>query len=117
MKFPTWNDFSEKLSEFEKNIIVRKITVEALKQLSSGEHQFIKAYQESMMNYYFIWTQVYPQLAIAIDPIAATKIKAQLREIIRKMCTDWGTLVNYMDKIGINLRTYYRYIEDICLEQ
>jgi hypothetical protein len=98
-----------------EGIPLRAITAQELKQkLTVEEQQLIVAYQQSMSNYYQIWQQVYPQLSLQVDPITKAKLEAQLKDIVRQMCSEWNNILTFLGDLGYVLDHHYNHVKSIC---
>lgn len=107
--------------EKEGNAIVSKyhgkehqrITAQDLQKLPESELRHIKVLEQSMENHYSIWAAVYPQLALAIDPIAKAKTEQQLKDIIGGMKGDLEGILHFLEQSGLQLDDHYIHIRDL----
>lgn len=93
------------------------ITGDSLNTLSSDSQDLIKAYEKRMENNFNIWVQVYPTKDASPDPISNAKIENELKEIVKEMCSDLNHIMEYLNQIGIDLRSHYKHIIQICGQQ
>jgi hypothetical protein len=91
----------------------QRITVEDLKKLPESELRHIQVFEQSMENHYSIWAAVYPQLALALDPIAKAKTEQQLKGIVRGMKTDLEGILTFLERSGLDLMDHYSNIRDV----
>ena len=107
--------------EREGNAIVSKyhgqehqrITGEDLQKLPEAELRHIKVLEQAMENHYSIWAAVYPQLALAVDPIAKAKTEQQLKGIIGGMKADLEGILRFLERSGLHLDDHYMHIRDV----
>jgi hypothetical protein len=91
----------------------QRITASDLQKLPETELRHIKVLEQSMDNHYAVWASVYPQLALAMDPIAKAKTEQQLKGIIVAMKGDLVGILDFLLKAGLNLDDHYRHIRDV----
>jgi len=91
----------------------QRITAQDLQKLPEATLRHIKVLEQSMENHYSIWAAVYPQLALAVDPIAKAKIEQQLRGIIAGMKGDLEGILNFLEQSGLHLDDHYMHIRDL----
>jgi hypothetical protein len=96
-----------------QDTIVETINAADLNRLDNGSRQLIKAYEQSMQTNFSIFTEVYPQLALA-DPVTKAKLKAHLRPIIDQMCKDLENIFGYLNSLGKQLHDHYANIRYAC---
>ena len=94
----------------------QRITAADLQKLPVAELRHIKVLEQSMENHYAIWASVYPQLALAIDPIAKAKTELQLKGIIVAMKADLVGILDFLLRAGFDLDDHYRNIRDVVAE-
>lgn len=107
--------------EKEGNAIVSKydgqehqrITAEDLQKLPEFELRHINVLAQSMENHYSIWASVYPQLALATDPISKAKTEQQLKNIIREMKGDFEGILRFLEQLGLQLDDHYSHIRAV----
>jgi hypothetical protein len=107
--------------EREGNAIVQKhhgveyqrITASDLQKLPEKDLLHIKVLEQSMENHYAIWAQVYPQLALSLDPIAKAKTELQLKGIIVAMKSDLVGILDFLSEAGLSLDDHYKNIRDV----
>lgn len=63
----------------------QRITASDLQKLPEADLRHVKVLEQSMENHYMIWASVYPQLALAVDPIAKATTEQRLKQIIAAM--------------------------------
>jgi hypothetical protein len=63
-----------------------------------------------MENHYLIWAAAYPQLVLAVDPIAKAKTEQQLKSVIAGMKGDLEGILNFLEQSGLHLDDYYMHI-------
>ena len=56
---------------------------------------------------------VYPQLALAVDPIAKARTEQQLKGIIVAMKGDLVGILDFLCQAGLDLDDHYRNIRDV----
>ncbi|HUE70210.1 MAG TPA: hypothetical protein VMP01_04910 [Pirellulaceae bacterium] len=91
----------------------QRIAAEDLQKLPESDLRHIKVLEQSMENHYAIWAAVYPQLALAVDPIAKAKTDQQLRGIIREMKGDLDGILTFLESAGLQLDDHYLHIRDL----
>lgn len=91
----------------------QRITAADLAKLPESDLRHIKVLEKSMENHYAIWESVYPQLALAIDPIVKAKTEQQLKGIIKDMKGDLEGILNFLEQSGFYLDDHYMYIRDV----
>jgi len=91
----------------------QRITAQDLQQLPESELRHIKVLEQSMENHYSIWSAVYPQLALAVDPIAKAKTELQLKGIIVGMKGDLEGILGFLERTGLQLDDHYMHIRDV----
>ncbi len=91
----------------------QRVTAKDLEKLPEADLRHIKVYEESMQNHYDVWAAVYPQLALAIDPIAKAKTEAQLRGIVKAMKGDLLAILRFLEKAGLYLDDHYASVRDV----
>lgn len=91
----------------------QRITVEDFQKLPESELRHIKVLEQSMENHYSIWSAVYPQLALAVDPIAKAKTELQLKGIIVGMKGDLEGILGFLERSGLQLDDHYMHIRDV----
>lgn len=93
---------------------VQTLTREDLaKRLSPTDLSYVQALERSMENHFLIWSAVYPQLALQVDPIAKARIEAQLRQILVDMRKDLHALLDFLSSIGLHLDDHYMHIRSL----
>ena len=90
-----------------------RITYSDLQKLPEADLRHIKVLEQSMGNHYAIWASVYPQLALAVDPIAKARTEQQLKGIIVAMKGDLVGILDFLLQAGLNLDDHYRNIRDV----
>lgn len=95
---------------------VQRITAGDLNALPEAQLRHVKVLEKSMENHYSIWEKVYPQLALAVDPIQEAKIDQQLKQIIRTMKKDLGGILTFLESCGIQLDDHYLHIRQLVAE-
>jgi len=111
----------EHRASIERDAIVQKqhgveshrITAADLAKLPEAQLRHIKVYEQSMENHYAVWASVYPQLALAIDPIAKAKTEQQLRGIIAAMKADLVAILDFLMDGDLDLDDHYREIREV----
>jgi len=91
----------------------QRITAQDLEKLPESTLKHIKVLEESMENHYAIWASVYPQLALAVDPIAKAKTEQQLKGVIQSMKGDLEGILNFIEQSGLYLDDHYMHIRDL----
>jgi hypothetical protein len=92
----------------------QRITAKELEKLPEADLRHIKVLEQSMENHYSIWASVYPQLALAVDPIAKAKTEQQLKGIITGMKGDLEGILNFIEQSGLYLDDHYMHIRDLA---
>jgi hypothetical protein len=90
-----------------------RITAADLAKLPEAQLRHIKVYEQSMENHYAVWASVYPQLSLAIDPIAKAKTEQQLKGIVASMKGDLVAILDFLMDGGLDLDDHYREIRDV----
>jgi hypothetical protein len=91
----------------------QRITAQDLQKLPEATLRHIKVLEQSMENHYLIWAATYPQLALAIDPIAKAKTEQQLKSVIAGMKGDLDGILNFLEQSGLHLDDHYMYIRNL----
>ena len=86
-----------------------------LEKLPESTLRHIKVLEESMENHYSIWASVYPQLALAVDPIVKAKIEQQLKGVIKDMKRDLEGILNFIEQSGLYLDDHYIHIRNLVI--
>ena len=92
---------------------IQRITAEDLKKLPESDLRHIEVLERSMENHYSIWAAVYPQLALASEPIAKAKTEQQLKGIVRNMKADLEGILAFLERSGLDLMDHYNNIRDV----
>lgn len=92
---------------------VETITAKDLNSLDPGSIQLIGTYERSMQINFNIFTEVYSEIELA-DAVTKAILKAQLRQIIDKMCSDLENIFEYLDSLGKQLHDHYVNIRFVC---
>jgi hypothetical protein len=92
---------------------LQRITAQDLEKLPEATLRHVKVLEQSMEYYYSIWAAVYPQLAIAIDPIAKAKTEQQLKGIVIGMKGDLDGILSFLEQVGFQLDDHYLNIRDV----
>lgn len=92
---------------------LKRITAQDLQKLSEATLRHIKVFEQSMENHYSIWAAAYPQLALAVDPIAKAKTEQQLRGIVAGMKGDLEGILRFLEDSGLHLDDHYMHIRDV----
>lgn len=69
--------------------------------------------EQSMENHYSIWAAVYPQLALAVDPIMKAQTEQRLRGIINGMKSDFDGILQFLLDSGLHLDDHYTHIRNV----
>lgn len=85
-------------------------------KLPESELRHIKVLEQSMENHYAVWASVYPQLALAVDPIAKAKTEQQLKAIIIAMKADLVGILDFLLTAGLVLDDHYRHVRDVVAQ-
>jgi len=93
--------------------VSKRITAQDLQHLPEVQLRHIQVLEQSMNNHYSIWAAVYPQLALAIDPIAKARTEQQLKGIIASMKTDLDGILNFLVSCGLQLDDHYMNIRNV----
>ena len=96
-----------------RGIEYQRITAADLEKLPEADLRHIRVHEQSMENLYLVWMGVYPQLALALDPIAKVKAEIQLRSIVSAMKTDLVAILNFLEDAGLELDDHYRQVRDV----
>jgi hypothetical protein len=91
----------------------QRITARDLEKLPEATLRHVKVFEQSMENHYSIWAAVYPQLALAVDPIAKAKTEQQLKGVIIGMKGDLNGILNFLEQAGLQLDDHYRHVRDV----
>lgn len=94
----------------------QRITASDLQMLPEAELRHVKVLEKSMENHYAVWAAVYPQLALAVDPIAKAKTEQQLKGIIVDMKGDLVGILDFLLQAGLDLDDHYRNIRDVVAQ-
>jgi len=96
--------------------VQQTITAKDLEKLPESDLRHIKVLEQSMENHYAIWASVYPQLALAVDPIAKAKTELQLKEVVGGMKKDLNGVLDFLAKSGLYLDDHYLHIRSVVGE-
>src|SRR5262245_3086295 len=96
--------------------VVQTITVDDMSKLPEAMLRHIRVLEQSMDNHYSVWASAYPQLALAVDPVAKAKIEQQLKGIIREMRSDLDGILAFLESSGIHLDDHYQHIRSLVLK-
>jgi hypothetical protein len=91
----------------------QRITATELQKLPEADLRHIQVLEKSMENHYEVWAAVYPQLALAVDPIAKAKTEQQLHDIVVKMKGDLVGILDFLMRAGLELDDHYRHVRDV----
>lgn len=83
------------------------------KKLSEADLRHIQVLEQAMQNHYSVWASVYPQLALAVDPIAKAKTEIQLKGIVSDMRDDLNGILGFLENSGLYLDDHYLNIRDV----
>ena len=81
--------------------------------LPEAQLRHIKVLESSMENHYSIWSSVYPDLALAVDPVAKAKTEGQLRNIVADMKADLVGILDFLEAAGLTLDDHYLHVRDV----
>jgi len=93
--------------------VSQRISAEDLQRLPEAKLRHIQVLEQSMNNHYSIWAAVYPQLALAIDPIAKARTEQQLKGVITDMKIDLDGILNFLVSCGLQLDDHYMQIRSV----
>jgi len=96
--------------------VYQTITAQDLEKLPEATLRHIKVLEQSMENHYAVWASVYPQIALAIDPIAKAKTEIQLKDIIVGMKADLDGVLDFLQQSGLYLDDHYMHIRSVVGE-
>jgi hypothetical protein len=91
----------------------QRITAQDFQKLPEAILRHIKILEQSMENHYLIWAATYPQLALAVDPIAKAKTEQQLKGVIAGMKGDLNGILNFLEQSGLHLDDHYKHIRTL----
>jgi hypothetical protein len=97
----------------DRGIVFQRITADDLLNLPEATLRHVKVMERSTENHYSIWAAVYPQLALALDPIAEAKTRQQLNAVIVGMKGDLDGILNFLEQSGLKLSDHYLHIRDV----
>jgi len=106
----------EAIVQKRHGVETQRVTYSDLQKLPEADLQHIKVLEQSMENHYAVWAAVYPQLALAVDPIAKAKTEQQLKGIILSMKTDLIGILDFLLQAGLDLDDHYRNIHDVVAQ-
>jgi len=86
---------------------VKTITGQDLQKLPTGQLTYINTLERSMENHLLIWNEVYPQLALMIDPIAKARVNQQLKGMVASMKDDLEGILSFLETCGLHLDDHY----------
>jgi signal peptidase I len=89
---------------------VRKITPDQFKNLDSQTHEFLVAYESSMLAGFRKWKK----LVKSGKPHTNKRINKELRTIVHGICSDWEKIIDQLNRLGIRLEDHYYGIYGIC---
>ncbi len=91
----------------------QRITAQDLQKLPEATLRHVKVLEQSMENHYSIWASVYPQLAIAVDPIAKARTEQQLKAVIVGMKGELDGILSFLEQAGLHLDDHYIHVRDV----
>ena len=106
----------EAIVQKRHGVETQRVTYRDLQKLPEADLRHIKILEQSMENHYAVWAAVYPQLALAVDPIAKAKTEQQLKGIILSMKTDLIGILEFLLQAGLDLDDHYRNIHDVVAQ-
>src|SRR3989442_2584510 len=106
----------EAIVQKRHGVETQRVTYRDLQKLPEADLRHIKILEQSMENHYAVWAAVYPQLALAVDPIAKAKTEQQLTGIILSMKTDLIGILEFLLQAGLDLDDHYRNIHDVVAQ-
>jgi hypothetical protein len=93
---------------------VERITSDDLAKLDRSSQGLIKAFEESMDRHYQLWITVYPKRDQSPDPMVNAQVNQQLKETAKRMCSDLGHILGYLDSLGKDLQDHYAHVRYVC---
>jgi len=96
--------------------VYQTITAQDFEKLPEADLEHIKVLEQSMNNHYAVWASVYPQLALAVDPIAKAKTEAQLKGVVVEMKKDLTAVLDFLQQSGLYLDDHYMRIRNVVGE-
>lgn len=84
------------------------------RKLGPQNLQLIRMKEASMNNYFSVYTSVYPQLSIEVNPVTKAKLDLQLKQALDGMCSDWRNIVAFLNSCGFRLEDHYQHASFLC---
>jgi len=95
----------------------RTVQVVSAAQLSEvlrpNDVRVIQAYERNMEKYFRRWEAVYDKRDSSQDPLANAIIEEQLTELIRKMKGELLGILEFLQKLGVNLDDHYMHVRHL----
>lgn len=85
-------------------------------KLDSYSQQLIEAFEKSMYYDFTLWTRVYPDRNKSPDPIVNVQIEEKLKEIGKRMCSDWNKILKFLNSLDYKLADHYGQMSYLCSE-
>jgi hypothetical protein len=104
-------DGNDLVSKYD-GVETQRITGQDLEKLRPDIFAHVRTLEGSMQNYYFIWSETYPQLALLSDPIQKAKVEAGLRREVLFMKKDLERILKFLEDCGFYLDDHYLGIRD-----
>ncbi len=93
--------------------VYQTITAQDLEKLPETDLRHIRVLEQSMENHYAVWAAVYPQLALAVDPIAKARTEIQLKSIVVGMKKDLDGVLDFLQQSGLYLDDHYKNVRNV----
>jgi hypothetical protein len=93
--------------------VYQTITAKDLEKLPESDLRHIRVLEQSMENHYSVWASAYPQLALAVDPIAKARTEIQLKGIVSGMNDDLNGILGFLEESGLHLDDHYQNVRNV----
>lgn len=94
--------------------VYRRITADDLQKLPETTLRHVKVLEQSMDNHYAVWATVYPQLALAVDPIAKAQTEQRLKLMFVNMKSNLDGIQQFHLDCGLHLDDHYMHIHSLA---
>jgi hypothetical protein len=91
----------------------QRITAQEIQKLPEQTLRHIRVLEQSMENHYQVWSAVYPQLSLAIDPVAKARTEFQLRGVVAGMKGDLEGILRFLEESGVQLDDHYQHVRSV----
>ena len=94
----------------EKHVL---ITAQQLSELSEGDQQLIRAYEQNMKTLFERWTELKSK-RIAENPAVRREARKSSEKVKRELCQELNGLLRFIESMGMSLRDHYQNVRFLC---